>query len=55
MNRVQKHFINQALDDEDRLNTWEWDFINHLADQEDEYELSYKENQILNQIQRKLF
>lgn len=54
MNRVQTHFVKDALDNEDELTSWEWDFINSLADKDDDYELSEKQNEILNRIQRKI-
>ena len=54
MNRVQILFIKEALDNEDKLTSWEWDFINDLADKGDDFELSEKQNQILNRIQKKL-
>lgn len=54
MNRVQIQFIKEALDNEDDLSSWEWDFINSLADRGDDYELSSKQNEILNRIQRKI-
>ena len=54
MNRVQKRFILDALDQEYKLTEWEGGFINDLAEKEDDYELSDKQNEILNRIQRKL-
>lgn len=54
MNRVQKKFVLDALDQEHKLSAWESDFINDLAELPDDYELSEKQNHILNRIQGKL-
>lgn len=54
MNRVQRKFVKDALDQPYNLNEWENDFIDNLADRDDDYELSEKENAVLNKIQRKL-
>ena len=54
MNRVQRKFILGALDQEYNLTEWEDEFINSLADRDDDYELSERQNEILNRIQRKL-
>lgn len=57
MNRVQRQFVKDALDQEHELNEWEYNFINDLAERDEnnpEYELSDKQNQALNKIQKKL-
>ena len=54
MNRVQKKFVMDALDQDYKLTDWELGFINDLAEKPDDYELSEKQNAILNRIQRKL-
>lgn len=54
MNRVQKKFICDALDNEHDLTEWESRFINDLADKPDDYELSEKQNEILNRISQKV-
>lgn len=54
MNRVQIMFVKDALDQAEKLSEWEYDFVMSLADRGDDYELSEKQNQILNRIQRKL-
>jgi hypothetical protein len=54
MNRVQIRFIKDALDQEHKLNEWEQKFINDLADRDDGYELTQRQNECLNNIQRKL-
>lgn len=57
MNRVQRKFILDALDQEDKLTEWEHQFINDLAERDErnpDMVLSDKQNEILNRIQRKL-
>jgi len=54
VNGYQKKRILEALDNEDKLTEWEWDFVNSLADHEDDYELSEKQNGILNKISQKM-
>ena len=54
MNRVQVRFIKDALDQPEKLSDWEQQFISDLADKDDDYELSEKQNAVLNRIQRKL-
>lgn len=57
MNRVQRKFILDALDQDHILTEWEMQFINDLAERDEKYpdkELSEKQNEILNRIQRKL-
>ena len=54
MNRVQIRFIKDALDNEYKLNEWEREFINNLAEKDDSHELSEKQNEVLNRIQRKV-
>lgn len=53
MNSYYQKRILGALDCEDKLTAWEWDFINSLADRGDDYELSEKQKQILNRISEK--
>lgn len=53
MNRVQKKFISDAIEDPDPLTDWEYDFVNSLAEKDDDYELSEKQNHILNRISQK--
>lgn len=50
MNRVQIKFIKDALVYEDHLTEWESKFINDLASKPEGYNLSDKQNQILNRI-----
>lgn len=54
MNRVQKKFVLDAMDQEDKLTDWECDFISSLADLPEDQDLSDKQNKILNRIQGKL-
>ena len=57
MNRVQRRFIMDALDQEYKLTEWESQFINDLAERDEKYpdkELTEKQNSILNRIQGKL-
>lgn len=54
MNRVQRKFIIDALDHPELLSEWEYDFINDLAEREDDYELSEKQNSVLNRIIQKI-
>ena len=54
MNRVQIRFIKDALEQEHKLTSWESDYINDLAEKDGGYELSDKQNSILNRIQGKL-
>lgn len=54
MNKIQKHFVCDALEWEHKLTDWESEFINNLIDKFDDRELSDKQNAILNRIQRKV-
>lgn len=57
MNRVQRKFVMDALDQEHKLTEWESQFINDLAARDEDQpdrELSDRQNEILNRIQRKL-
>ena len=57
MNRIQRKFVIDALDQEHKLTEWESRYINDLAERDEQnpdYVLSDKQNEILNRIQRKL-
>ena len=54
MNRIQKQIIKDGIEYPERLNDWEYDFINDLADKDDDYTLSEKQNSIVNRIGSKL-
>jgi hypothetical protein len=49
-NKVQIKFIKDALDAEHMLSEWESQFINDLAELDDDAELSEKQNKVLNRI-----
>lgn len=53
MNKVQVKFLEEALDNEEHLTEWEAGFINNLVGKEDR-DLSEKQNEVLNRIQKKL-
>lgn len=54
MNRIQIQFVKDALDQPENLTDWENKFVGDLADKPDSYELSEKQNAILNKISQKL-
>lgn len=57
MNRVQRKFVLDALDQEHKLTEWEHQFISDLAERDEhspDKALSDRQNEILNRIQRKL-
>jgi hypothetical protein len=57
MNKVQRRFVLDALDQEHKLTDWESQFINDLAERDEQdpnRELSDRQNEVLNRIQRKL-
>ena len=57
MNRIQRKFVVDALDQEHKLSEWESQFVNDLAERDEQnpdYVLSDKQNEILNRVQRKL-
>ena len=57
MNKVQRRFILDALDQEHKLSEWESRFVNDLAERDEknpDMVLSDKQNEVLNRIQRKL-
>jgi hypothetical protein len=54
MNRVQIKFIEDAMDNPHHLTEWEQEFVHTLARKPDDYELSEKQNSVLNRISRKL-
>ena len=53
MNKVQVKFLEEALDNEEHLTEWEAGIINNLVGKE-ERDLSEKQNEVLNRIQKKL-
>jgi len=57
VNKVQRKFVIDAVDQEHKLSEWESQFVNDLAERDErnpEMELSDKQNEVLNRIQRKL-
>ena len=54
MNGFQKSVVLDALTHEHVLTGWELDFINDMAELPDDYELSEKQNAIVNRISQKL-
>lgn len=57
MNRIQRKFVLDAMDCEDKLTEWEANFINSLSELDEhnpEAKLSDKQNEILNKIQHKI-
>lgn len=54
MNKIQARFIKDAMEYEDHLSEWESQFINSLAEKPDDYELTDKQNDILNRIADKV-
>ena len=57
MNGFQRKVVMKALDNQDLLTDWEADFINSLADRDENApnaQLSSKQNEILNRISGKL-
>jgi len=53
VNNIQTKFINDALDFPEPLTEWENEFIESLANKEEDYVLSEKQNEILNRISQK--
>ena len=54
MNRIQAKFVEDAMEQDEKLTDWEAGFIDTLYNRDDDYELSEKENTILNRISQKL-
>lgn len=54
MNKIQTKFIVDALDNDDMLTEWEYDFIHDLAEKTEDYKLSENQNEILNRISQKI-
>ena len=50
MNRIQKKIISDAIDLPEILSDSEYDFVNDLAEKDDDYQLSQKQNSWLNSI-----
>ena len=54
MNRFQIKIITDAIDQPEKLTDWENDFVSDIAERGDDYELSEKQNKIINRIGQKL-
>jgi len=54
MNTFQEKTIERALKNDDKLSSWECDFIESLDEKGEGYELSDKQNSILNRIGEKV-
>lgn len=54
MNKSQNGFVIDALNQEENLSDWEINFIRDIAEKPEDYELSEKQNAVLNRIQGKL-
>lgn len=54
MNRVQWKFVQDALENDHKLSAWEQDFVSDLDDRGEDYELSDKQNAVLNRISQKV-
>jgi hypothetical protein len=54
VNKYQQKRIIEALEQPGKLTDWEYDFINSLADLDDDKELTEKQNHILNRISQKM-
>ena len=54
MNRVQIQIIKEAIDQPENLSDWEADFIDGIACKDSDYELSEKQNAVLNRIGSKM-
>lgn len=55
MNRLQIQIVKEALDQPENLSEWELDFINDIAGKGNDYQLSEKQNKIVNRIGSKLY
>ena len=54
MNGLQKRWLEKADEQSDSLSDWEQDFVGSLVDKPEDYELSDKQNSVLNRINTKL-
>ena len=54
MNGFQTKQIQRAQENPEKLTDWEYDFINSLAEMDEDQELSKKQNHILNRIAEKV-
>jgi len=54
MNKVQIQIIKEAMDQCDKLTDWEVAFIDSIADYDERYEFTEKQNEVLNRIGNKM-
>ena len=54
MNRVQLKFIEDAMEQEEKLTDWERGFIDDLSNMDEDRELTVRQNEVLNQITTRL-
>jgi len=54
MNGFQKSIVRSAIEQDNKLSVWEVDFIYDMDNKADDYELSEKQNHIINRIAQKL-
>lgn len=54
MNSYQEKRVIEAMDNPEKLTDWENEFIDSLADKEEDYKLSTKQNAVLNRISQKM-
>lgn len=54
MNGLQLKWLEKADEQSDQLNDWEQEFVENLMDKPEDYELSLKQNSVLNKIHSKL-
>lgn len=55
MNGFQEKIVQKAMDNDSKLSSWECEFIDSLNDKPERYELSDKQNEILNRISEKVY
>ena len=55
MNGFQEKIIEKAMDNDHKLSSWECEFVENLSEKSDRYELSDKQNEILNRISEKVY
>lgn len=55
MNGFQEKVIERAERNIDKLDSWECEFIESLQDKPNDYELTDKQNHILNKISEKVY
>ena len=54
MNGLQQRWLEKADEQSDQLSDWEQEFVENLLTKSEHYELSDKQNSVLNKINTKL-